>query len=139
MIFLDCYKNEYQLCSLKLEFYNVRICWKFGSPLRSLTHLYFFLQLAAVCDVFVENYIPGKLSAMGLGYADIDKIAPHIIYCSITGISVPHPYQWVGFPVSVFLCFYKTLLTSGGFLEAILFSLSSQVILGCWKLTIKEY
>nr|KAF6470386.1 succinyl-CoA:glutarate-CoA transferase [Molossus molossus] len=42
-------------------------------------------ELAAVCDVFVENYIPGKLSAMGLGYEDIDKIAPHIVYCSITG------------------------------------------------------
>uniref|UniRef100_A0A8D2F9P7 Succinyl-CoA:glutarate-CoA transferase n=1 Tax=Theropithecus gelada TaxID=9565 RepID=A0A8D2F9P7_THEGE len=41
-------------------------------------------ELAAVCDVFVENYVPGKLSAMGLGYEDIDKIAPHIIYCSIT-------------------------------------------------------
>uniref|UniRef100_A0A9L0TBR3 Succinyl-CoA:glutarate-CoA transferase n=1 Tax=Equus caballus TaxID=9796 RepID=A0A9L0TBR3_HORSE len=42
-------------------------------------------ELAAVCDVFVENYVPGKLSAVGLGYEDIDKIAPHIIYCSITG------------------------------------------------------
>uniref|UniRef100_A0A8C7AQS0 Succinyl-CoA:glutarate-CoA transferase n=1 Tax=Neovison vison TaxID=452646 RepID=A0A8C7AQS0_NEOVI len=47
-------------------------------------------ELAAVCDVFVENYIPGRLSAMGLGYEDIDKIAPHIIYCSITGILIPH-------------------------------------------------
>ncbi|XP_004629712.1 succinate--hydroxymethylglutarate CoA-transferase [Octodon degus] len=42
-------------------------------------------ELAAVCDVFVENYVPGKLSAMGLGYEDVDKVAPHIIYCSITG------------------------------------------------------
>ncbi|CAH6808841.1 Sugct [Phodopus roborovskii] len=41
-------------------------------------------KLAAICDVFVENYVPGKLSEMGLGYEDIDKIAPHIIYCSIT-------------------------------------------------------
>uniref|UniRef100_A0A8C7AQQ1 Succinyl-CoA:glutarate-CoA transferase n=2 Tax=Mustelinae TaxID=169418 RepID=A0A8C7AQQ1_NEOVI len=50
-------------------------------------------ELAAVCDVFVENYIPGRLSAMGLGYEDIDKIAPHIIYCSITGILIPHSCQ----------------------------------------------
>ncbi|KAF7478626.1 Hypothetical predicted protein [Marmota monax] len=48
-------------------------------------------ELAAVCDVFVENYVPGKLSTMGLGYEDIDKIAPHIIYCSITGSSIPYP------------------------------------------------
>uniref|UniRef100_A0A9L0S501 Succinyl-CoA:glutarate-CoA transferase n=3 Tax=Equus TaxID=9789 RepID=A0A9L0S501_HORSE len=48
-------------------------------------------ELAAVCDVFVENYVPGKLSAVGLGYEDIDKIAPHIIYCSITGFGQTGP------------------------------------------------
>ncbi|XP_040500359.1 succinate--hydroxymethylglutarate CoA-transferase isoform X3 [Ursus maritimus] len=48
-------------------------------------------QLAAVCDVFVENYVPGKLSAVGLGYEDVDKIAPHIIYCSITGYGQTGP------------------------------------------------
>ncbi|XP_038951830.1 succinate--hydroxymethylglutarate CoA-transferase isoform X4 [Rattus norvegicus] len=48
-------------------------------------------ELAAICDVFVENYVPGKLSEMGLGYADIDKIAPHIVYCSITGYGQTGP------------------------------------------------
>ncbi|XP_073921461.1 succinyl-CoA:glutarate CoA-transferase isoform X3 [Castor canadensis] len=48
-------------------------------------------ELAAVCDVFVENYVPGKLSEMGLGYEDIEKIAPHIIYCSITGYGQTGP------------------------------------------------
>ncbi|XP_055969505.1 succinate--hydroxymethylglutarate CoA-transferase isoform X1 [Sorex fumeus] len=48
-------------------------------------------ELAAVCDVFVENYIPGKLSSMGLGYEDIETIAPHIIYCSITGYGQTGP------------------------------------------------
>ncbi|XP_027760792.1 succinate--hydroxymethylglutarate CoA-transferase [Empidonax traillii] len=43
-------------------------------------------ELAAASDVFVENYIPGKLAEMGLGYEDIKNIAPHIVYCSITGI-----------------------------------------------------
>ncbi|ETE58956.1 CaiB/baiF CoA-transferase family protein C7orf10, partial [Ophiophagus hannah] len=43
-------------------------------------------ELAAVCDVLVENYVPGKLAGMGLGYDDINTVAPHIIYCSITGI-----------------------------------------------------
>nr|BAH12804.1 unnamed protein product [Homo sapiens] len=50
-------------------------------------------ELAAVCDVFVENYVPGKLSAMGLGYEDIDEIAPHIIYCSITEKGFSHVAQ----------------------------------------------
>lgn len=34
----------------------------------------------------MENFVPGKLAEMGLGYEDIKKIAPHIVYCSITGI-----------------------------------------------------
>ncbi|XP_022448754.1 succinate--hydroxymethylglutarate CoA-transferase isoform X3 [Delphinapterus leucas] len=48
-------------------------------------------ELAAVCDVFVENYVPGKLSAMGLGYEDIDVVAPHVVYCSITGYGQTGP------------------------------------------------
>nr|XP_048316902.1 succinate--hydroxymethylglutarate CoA-transferase isoform X2 [Myodes glareolus] len=48
-------------------------------------------ELAAICDVFVENYVPGKLSEVGLGYGDIDKIAPHIVYCSITGYGQTGP------------------------------------------------
>ncbi|KAM5204358.1 succinyl-CoA:glutarate CoA-transferase isoform 3-T4 [Hipposideros larvatus] len=48
-------------------------------------------KLAAVCDVFVENYVPGKLSALGLGYTDIDRIAPHVVYCSITGYGQTGP------------------------------------------------
>ncbi|XP_076429066.1 succinyl-CoA:glutarate CoA-transferase isoform X4 [Peromyscus maniculatus bairdii] len=48
-------------------------------------------ELAAISDVFVENYVPGKLAEMGLGYEDVDKIAPHIIYCSITGYGQTGP------------------------------------------------
>ncbi|XP_036594571.1 succinate--hydroxymethylglutarate CoA-transferase isoform X2 [Trichosurus vulpecula] len=48
-------------------------------------------KLAAVCDVFVENYVPGKLLEMGLGYEDISEIAPHIVYCSITGYGQTGP------------------------------------------------
>uniref|UniRef100_A0A663E330 Succinyl-CoA:glutarate CoA-transferase n=1 Tax=Aquila chrysaetos chrysaetos TaxID=223781 RepID=A0A663E330_AQUCH len=48
-------------------------------------------ELAAVSDVFVENYVPGKLAEMGLGYEDIKKIAPHIVYCSITGYGQTGP------------------------------------------------
>nr|XP_012144158.1 PREDICTED: succinate--hydroxymethylglutarate CoA-transferase isoform X2 [Megachile rotundata] len=49
-------------------------------------------ELAKKCDVLVENYIPGKLKQMGLGYEDISKIAPHIIYCSLTGYGYEGPY-----------------------------------------------
>jgi len=32
-------------------------------------------------DVFVENYIPGKLTELGLGYEELKKINPGLIYC----------------------------------------------------------
>ncbi|KAL2734234.1 succinate--hydroxymethylglutarate CoA-transferase [Vespula squamosa] len=49
-------------------------------------------ELAKKSDVLVENYIPGKLMKMGLGYTDIKKIAPHLIYCSLTGYGSAGPY-----------------------------------------------
>ncbi|KAM6451524.1 succinyl-CoA:glutarate CoA-transferase isoform 1-T1 [Liasis olivaceus] len=55
-------------------------------------------ELAAVCDVLVENYVPGKLAGMGLGYDDINKVAPHIVYCSITGYGQTGPkFQRAGY------------------------------------------
>lgn len=42
-------------------------------------------ELAAVSDVLVENYIPGKLSESGLGYPELSELFPNLIYCSITG------------------------------------------------------
>lgn len=42
-------------------------------------------QLAAVCDVLVENFLPGKLASLGLGYPTLSEINPGLVYCSITG------------------------------------------------------
>lgn len=50
-------------------------------------------DLAKKCDVLIENYVPGKLDKIGLGYEDIKKVAPSIIYCSITGFGSTGPYK----------------------------------------------
>lgn len=50
-------------------------------------------DLARKCDVLVENYIPGKLDQMGLGYENLAQIAPSLIYCSITGYGPVGPYK----------------------------------------------
>ncbi|XP_038030092.1 succinyl-CoA:glutarate CoA-transferase isoform X9 [Anas platyrhynchos] len=57
-------------------------------------------ELAAVSDVFVENYVPGKLAEIGLGYEDIKKIAPHIVYCSITG-AMPWVFNFCPLPLII--------------------------------------
>ncbi|WP_028714447.1 CaiB/BaiF CoA-transferase family protein [Paracoccus sp. J55] len=41
--------------------------------------------LAAEADVFVENFRPGFTERLGLGYDDLKKLNPRLIYCSITG------------------------------------------------------
>lgn len=50
-------------------------------------------DLAKHSDVLVENYVPGKMDKMGLGYNDFKKIAPHLVYCSITGFGSCGPYS----------------------------------------------
>ncbi|KAH6562442.1 hypothetical protein BASA62_009155 [Batrachochytrium salamandrivorans] len=50
-------------------------------------------RLAAKADILVENYIPGKLDAMGLGYDALRLINPKLIYASITGYGPTGPYR----------------------------------------------
>jgi crotonobetainyl-CoA:carnitine CoA-transferase CaiB-like acyl-CoA transferase len=41
--------------------------------------------LGATCDVVVENFRPGVMDRLGLGYADFRSVRPDIIYCSGSG------------------------------------------------------
>lgn len=50
-------------------------------------------SLAKTSDVLVENYVPGKLDELQLGYKDFQKVASHLIYCSITGFGPEGPYS----------------------------------------------
>lgn len=43
------------------------------------------LKLGASCDVIVENFRPGVLSKLGLGYEDFKAVKPDIIFCSGSG------------------------------------------------------
>ncbi|KAN0066549.1 hypothetical protein ACQY0O_000643 [Thecaphora frezii] len=50
-------------------------------------------KLAERADVVVENYLPGKLASMGLGYEDFKRVKPDIIYASLTGYGQTGPYS----------------------------------------------
>ncbi len=48
-------------------------------------------ELAATCDVVLENYKVGGLAKYGLAYEDLRRINPRIVYCSITGFGQSGP------------------------------------------------
>lgn len=49
-------------------------------------------RLAAISDVVVENYKPGDLARRSIGYDDIRKLRPDIIWCAISGFGQTGPY-----------------------------------------------
>ncbi len=49
-------------------------------------------EMAAQCDVLVENFKAGGLAKYGLGWEDLRAINPRLIYCSITGYGQTGPY-----------------------------------------------
>lgn len=49
-------------------------------------------RLAGVSDVLVENYRTGDLDKLGLGYEDLHRLYPKLIYCSISGYGRTGPY-----------------------------------------------
>jgi crotonobetainyl-CoA:carnitine CoA-transferase CaiB-like acyl-CoA transferase len=59
-------------------------------------------RLAAVADVVVENFRPGVLKRLGLGYDALGDRNPKLVYCSISGYGQGGPYGGKGaFDVTV--------------------------------------
>ena len=49
-------------------------------------------QLAAISDILIENFRPGALDRLGLGYEALSADNPRLIYCSEKGF-LPGPYE----------------------------------------------
>lgn len=52
-----------------------------------------FRDLASNADVLLENYRPGTLERIGLGYKTLSARNPKLIYCSISGFGGTGPYR----------------------------------------------
>ena len=48
--------------------------------------------LLETADVLVEQFRPGVMERLGLGYEAVTKLNPRLIYCSITGFGQTGPY-----------------------------------------------
>ncbi len=50
------------------------------------------LDLAATADVFLESFSPGYLERLGLGYEQVARVNPRLVYASITPFGQDGPY-----------------------------------------------
>jgi crotonobetainyl-CoA:carnitine CoA-transferase CaiB-like acyl-CoA transferase len=50
-------------------------------------------DLARVADVFVENFAPGVVEKLGLGFAAMAAVKPDLVYCSISGFGQTGPWR----------------------------------------------
>src|SRR3954462_7963905 len=50
-------------------------------------------RLAAECDVFIENFRPGVMEKLGLGYDALAAVNPNLVYASLSGFGSTGPYR----------------------------------------------
>ena len=53
-----------------------------------------FKRLVKVSDVVLENFTPGTMEKLGLGYEELKKVNPNIIYASSSGFGYSGPYKY---------------------------------------------
>lgn len=52
-----------------------------------------FLELVKKADVVVENFRPGVMEKLGLGYKELSEVNPRIIYAAVSGFGHYGPYH----------------------------------------------
>lgn len=50
-------------------------------------------RLVKTADVLVENFRPGVMTRLGLGYEDLKQINPRLVYCAISGFGQSGPLR----------------------------------------------
>jgi crotonobetainyl-CoA:carnitine CoA-transferase CaiB-like acyl-CoA transferase len=52
-----------------------------------------FCRLVATADVLVENFRPGVMARLGVGYEDLKAVNPRLIFCAISGFGQEGPMR----------------------------------------------
>lgn len=61
--------------------------------LKDPTDLAVARRLVERADVLVENYRPGVMDRLGLGWSEVAQLNPRIVYCSISGFGHTGPWR----------------------------------------------
>jgi crotonobetainyl-CoA:carnitine CoA-transferase CaiB-like acyl-CoA transferase len=70
--------------------------------LKSPDHLAHARKLCAGADVVIENFRPGAMNRLGLGFDELKVLSPALVYCSISAFGQEGPRaQQGGFDVSI--------------------------------------
>ena len=48
-------------------------------------------RLVKTHDIVIEQFRPGVMAALGVGYEDLKAVNPNVIYCSLTGYGQSGP------------------------------------------------
>lgn len=51
------------------------------------------VRIIKSCDVLIENFRPGVMDRLGLGYETLSQLHPRLIYCASSGWGQDGPYQ----------------------------------------------
>jgi crotonobetainyl-CoA:carnitine CoA-transferase CaiB-like acyl-CoA transferase len=85
---MDTYKNNVSVFFLLAN----RNQKSLAIDLRSEEAKEIIYKMVKDTDVVVENYRPGAMDRLGLGYEDLSKINPRLVYCSCSGYGPDGPY-----------------------------------------------
>lgn len=82
-----------EYCGTESAFY---LMWNRGKrsvalDMRNPEALTIIHRLARDADIVIENYRPGVADEIGIGYADLSRINPRIVYCSVSGFGTDGP------------------------------------------------
>jgi crotonobetainyl-CoA:carnitine CoA-transferase CaiB-like acyl-CoA transferase len=50
-------------------------------------------RLVERCDVLIENFRPGTMERLGLGYDELKRVNPRLVYAAISGFGQTGPYR----------------------------------------------
>ncbi len=61
--------------------------------LKRADHVDALKRIAATCDAMVQNFRPGVVERLGIGYADMKAVNPGLVYVSISGFGEVGPWS----------------------------------------------